>query len=648
MKIVSLRTKDFIPNHRLSIEIEGNGIKDYIEGTFDQHRFYEDKNNEQEFTDICWSFPIALAGEANDLKITFIIDDIAKSESYSVGSCKDIRYFFFYDESIDKVSHAPENSFLREQPVHFPAHEVSETLLHGYTNLVNYDNALMRRWLAPMAFERDFWDVIVIGSGMGGGTVADALSEKGRNVLLLEAGTMLFQSNVYNLPGEHYEWNKDYGVLTSMLVPPDSPDEPLSKLENQTNINLGGMSIFWSGQIPRMDERELQFWPKSVVNFLTNDYGYLNAERRMHKQVTLGPFQELALKFLQKQLPEYSIDDLPRSRHQPYISELGGRTALGNVLFNPTGMYSTIDQVLESTAKANKDKKLALKLNQIVRSVERSPDSSSWKVHTFDLIKNIDRTYRSQSVVLSAGCIGSAAIVLRSKLSEHKYTGKGATAHPWYEIQFGGEKSLSPRDFKNIDVTSRDHCKIILREEGQPWFLQVLINYEYWDRGVADEDVRVEVLEKKGTSVNLTLRFYIAHPIEEDNFIRLKNNTFKPEIYVKPYPVDSELRKHMRHVARRVMKAFGVHRPIEDGRETWFEKGEVPHLGGSLRMDAPANNHDGVVDENLMLKGQEGLYICDLSVFPYIPAANPSLTLVSLALRLANYINTTHFPYQNF
>ncbi|KAF3077814.1 hypothetical protein TWF102_004635 [Orbilia oligospora] len=44
----------------------------------------------------------------------------------------------------------------------------------------------------------------------------------------------------------------------------------------------------------------------------------------------------------------------------------------------------------------------------------------------------------------------------------------------------------------------------------------------------------------------------------------------------------------------------------------------------------------GVVNDNLRFKGLDNLYVCDLSVFPWSPAANPSLTLVALAQRLAD------------
>jgi choline dehydrogenase-like flavoprotein len=45
-----------------------------------------------------------------------------------------------------------------------------------------------------------------------------------------------------------------------------------------------------------------------------------------------------------------------------------------------------------------------------------------------------------------------------------------------------------------------------------------------------------------------------------------------------------------------------------------------------------------VVDENPKWNGYDNLFVCDLSVFPTSPAANPTLTLAALALRLADHI----------
>jgi choline dehydrogenase-like flavoprotein len=63
--------------------------------------------------------------------------------------------------------------------------------------------------------------------------------------------------------------------------------------------------------------------------------------------------------------------------------------------------------------------------------------------------------------------------------------------------------------------------------------------------------------------------------------------------------------------------------------------GGVAHDVGTLRM---AEDGTGVVDADLKFVAYDNLYACDNSVFPTSPTANPSLTTVALALRLAQYL----------
>ncbi|GFP59162.1 dehydrogenase ARMGADRAFT_1018426 [Trichoderma asperellum] len=60
--------------------------------------------------------------------------------------------------------------------------------------------------------------------------------------------------------------------------------------------------------------------------------------------------------------------------------------------------------------------------------------------------------------------------------------------------------------------------------------------------------------------------------------------------------------------------------------------GVVAHEVGTMRMGTDSKH--SVVDENLKVHGWSNLHVCDLSVFPVSPAANPSLTLTALAQRL--------------
>lgn len=59
------------------------------------------------------------------------------------------------------------------------------------------------------------------------------------------------------------------------------------------------------------------------------------------------------------------------------------------------------------------------------------------------------------------------------------------------------------------------------------------------------------------------------------------------------------------------------------------------HMGTTRMADTPAN---GVVDANCQVHGISGLFVCGSSVFPTAGSANPTLTIVALAVRLADHL----------
>ena len=63
------------------------------------------------------------------------------------------------------------------------------------------------------------------------------------------------------------------------------------------------------------------------------------------------------------------------------------------------------------------------------------------------------------------------------------------------------------------------------------------------------------------------------------------------------------------------------------------------HHMGTTRMSIDPTK--GVVDSNCRVHGVEGLYTCGSSVFPTGGYANPTLTIVALALRLADHLKVT-------
>ena len=71
----------------------------------------------------------------------------------------------------------------------------------------NYGNLVSEKSQAHTRLIRDYdgpnpdFDYIVIGSGIGGGTVADDLADRhpGRRILVVDAGSFVYPTHVYNI-----------------------------------------------------------------------------------------------------------------------------------------------------------------------------------------------------------------------------------------------------------------------------------------------------------------------------------------------------------------------------------------------------------------------------------------------------------------
>jgi choline dehydrogenase-like flavoprotein len=77
----------------------------------------------------------------------------------------------------------------------------------------------------------------------------------------------------------------------------------------------------------------------------------------------------------------------------------------------------------------------------------------------------------------------------------------------------------------------------------------------------------------------------------------------------------------------------------EPNRDWAMNLSETYHQMGTTRM--AASPRQGVVDENCGVHGVQNLYVAGSSVFPAGGHANPTLTIVAMALRLADHLRTT-------
>jgi choline dehydrogenase-like flavoprotein len=91
---------------------------------------------------------------------------------------------------------------------------------------------------------------------------------------------------------------------------------------------------------------------------------------------------------------------------------------------------------------------------------------------------------------------------------------------------------------------------------------------------------------------------------------------------------------------------FRITTDLSGGPEHWTfdpnlrKKGNALNPGdhhmGAFRMSTTAE--DGIVDPNLKVHSVDNLFLAGCGVFPTAGYANPTLTIVALALRLADYL----------
>jgi choline dehydrogenase-like flavoprotein len=218
--------------------------------------------------------------------------------------------------------------------------------------------------------------------------------------------------------------------------------------------------------------------------------------------------------------------------------------------------------------------------------------------------------------------------------------GRNLTDHPayfydrWHDLPNSGGLSWLG------DV--QGHAKVLLRSTNphdEPYNIELLINASYWDSRFADHDLWNRSIAR---DAKVEIKFIFDSPLDPENYIETKGEGRKPWIRVKPNHHGQQYREKIVQARNTILKSLGI--PDEELSSAWDDEewrpgynGSVQHAGGSMRM---SDDGTGAVDENLRLLGYENIHCCDPSVFPSIPAANPSLTVVALALRLAKHLDS--------
>jgi pimeloyl-ACP methyl ester carboxylesterase len=551
-----------------------------------------------------------------------------------------------------------------------------------FTNLVAMNTAAQERLFLQYLGPRNDFDIVVIGSGMGGGVLADALAERAgsyKRILLLEAGSFLYPTHVYNscrFPNATLA--KHYGVDT-FWQNGDSGSRHF--IGEKPQLNFGGRSVFWSGLIPSIQDWELDFFPPGVRDALRA--GLLDrAGDVMNESRSLGTTaRALVARLRQSPLAvDFAIHETPRALHQPYLQADG--TPRSQFFAEPTGVFNTAELIVNQLgitpgARHGDGPGLQLLLNHYVEDLQNH--GGHVQVLARNTLTGEPRYFRAGCVVLAGGSIESPKLLRRSSMhawlpdSVKNLLGRGLTDHPT-----SNEITTFATGIAGVPLTRDDHAKIIFYSRGHrfpngeikyPFNVEMNLNHEYWHLRENDPSERGPGIPEGVARVDL--KFSFGNCLDDGNEVKapppygyvpevtFHNLSYLDHLAGERFPALAgwhktygEIFAVLNQVTHAIFSQFDHHgtpaRPLDD---VWYGQGgkgfgwgTVHHAAGTLRMpykprfDADFSNAS-VVDENLCVNGAERLYVCDMSVMPFSSAANPVRTLVALALRLSERLS---------
>ncbi len=505
------------------------------------------------------------------------------------------------------------------------------------TEVVVENGLVQQYFFAPDLNEARRYDVIVIGSGIGGGVVADQLSDYGRDVLVLEAGSYLFPTHVGNLPRRHLlggQFDKNIWGLWDRFKTTNYVNAAGSAYAGAQGFNLGGRSLFWGGLIPRMSWWELDPWPQPVRWYLEGP-GLELANQLLKLSLLDSAFQRRVLTFLANRFPDFIAQTAPMAIAE---SQPEARTV-------PSGVFSTADLLMESrlTDDDTGARNLTINLNHAVKQIETAGGTAT-AVIAHDLISDQERRFTADRVILAAGTVESAKIALLSGLADpNGKIGTGLTDHPIFFCHFAvpatapfyAERSAAKvlMQHRNAGETPADrHRYNAILELGA----------DFNQGRFIDPDILDTHLRERRNTMLCEIVFLFDEPLIDRNTLRQTGPSYvRPEIDMQAGRISGPEWAEINGIKDAVVAAFGG-QPLAGRTLDLIQAGlgGVAHEVGTLRMgtDAGRNYGDGVVDADLKFLGYDNLYACDLSVFPTSPAANPTHTLTALALRLAEHL----------
>ncbi len=498
----------------------------------------------------------------------------------------------------------------------------------------------------------DHYDLIIIGTGAGGGTLLHRLAPSGKRILVLERGDYL--------PREKENWDavsvfqKDRYHTKDVWIDKDGED-----LHPQQAYYVGGQTKVYGAALFRLRERDFTevrheggispAWP---LTYAEMEPYYQRAEELFEVHGVAGedptegphsgpyPFPPVSN---EPRIQEV-FDGLTRIGHKPFHLPMGVRLLENDRVASPCIKCNTCDGYpCMIHAKSDADilcvrpslahPGVTLLRNALVRRlIATGTQVSSVEA----IVEGEHRSFSADVVVLAAGAINSAVILLRSGLAN-------------------GSDQVGRNFMKHNNVAMSAISKV-----PNPTIFQKTFgcNDYYW----GDEDVayplgHLQLLGKANAD-----QFSAESPVPgvpPAIFQAMGTHSVDWWLTGEDLPtaenrvfLDADDRVHLDYTdGNRVSFARLQHRWVEELRKVdatfgftsyaAYLRKEIPLAGVAHQVGTCVFGEDpasSVLDLDCKAHELDNLYVVDGSFFPSIGAINPSLTIVANALRVGDHL----------
>jgi choline dehydrogenase-like flavoprotein len=504
----------------------------------------------------------------------------------------------------------------------------------------------------------DHYDVIVIGSGAGGGTLTHALAPTGKRILLLERGDFL--------PREIDNWSPKAiwadGKYHNSGEWTDA--DTGEKFAPKQNYYVGGNTKFYGAILFRFREKDFgelrhvdgisPAWPMDYTDF---EPYYTRAEQlyQVHGERGIDPGDP----------PSATPYPFPAISHEPRIAQLeADLTRAGLHPFPlPNGILideqdpanspcircSTCDGFpCITNGKADSQTICvtpALRYPNVTlrtrrRVVRLETDESGRTVNRVIVDRDGTREeYSADIVVVAGGAINSAALLLASADDKHPNG-------------LGNSSGIVGRNL----MLHNNSSLIAFSKIPNPTRFQKTVGINDYYFGADDWDYPLGAMQMLGKSDAVLIGFDVPEAPDPAELARhsldfwlttedlpLPENRVTVDaggnISLRYTPTNLEAHKRLRQKFVDLLDAIQCR---EDVLENYSYRGGrlgiggVAHQNGTIRFGTDATT--SALDLNCKLHDLDNVYVADSSFFVSSTAVNPTLTIIANALRVADHI----------